>query len=171
MELKFMDAVTSTTRSVNKALASMCQIVVDDHPYTEQQEVMAFTVMAPENTYSAVMKFDLKNAVPPWKGVLVVYVPKASTIALFEKTLGFTERTPVSEFADACGELCNLIMGGCKLEWAHLGYGEIDISIPHTYTSAVAELINFKVRSKYIISFSCKGYGLLTVHIGLGTEN
>ncbi len=171
MELKFSDVVASTTSSVTKALVSMCQSVVDDPPHAEQQDVLAFAVMAPENTYSSVMEFSQKNAVPPCKGVFVLYVQKASAIALFAQTLGFTEKTPASELADACGELCNLIVGGVKLEWARLGYGEIDIGIPRTYTNAVAELINFKVKSKYISSFSCKGSGLLSVHIGVGTED
>lgn len=171
MELKFADVVTSVTGSVHKALASMCQIVVDDHPYAEQQEVIAFMVMASNDTYSSVMKFSQKNAVPPCKGALVVYVQKTNAVALFAKTLGYTEETPIGEFADACGELCNLIMGGIKFELAHRGYGEIDIGIPHTYTRAVTELINFKVKSKCIISFSCKGFGLLSVHIAVGTEN
>lgn len=169
MELDIIDVFTGSLRAVHRALISMSGKKVDEMPYISKQEGSSFMVLAPDNTFSSVILFEHPKSVPPVKGALVVYLSKLNVINLFGESLGFTADSSKSEMADACGELCNLVLGGFKSDMAKQGYGEIEISTPRNYVDNVSEVLPLQTKHRYYMSFSSGQDPLISVTIGIGT--
>lgn len=171
MLLNIIDIASSTMRAVNKTLVGMSHIRLEDMPEVKKTGVSGFRIMMPGDTFASLVTFQQKAKEGTVKGGIVVFISRFNVETIFGD-LGLTNQSDAAEIKDGVSEFCNIVAGAFKTEivalgYEDLGYEDCGLSLPSTYFGLVNEEVAPNVSSKYSLSFSQGGKGILLVDVFL----
>lgn len=164
MLLNIIDIASSAMRAVNRTLASMSDIRLEEMPEVKKISIAGFRIMMPGDTFASLVTFQQTSKEGTTKGGIVVFISRFNIETLFG-ALELTNQSDVLEIKDACGEFCNVVAGAFKTEIVALGYEHFGLSTPSNYFGLVNEEISPHVASKYTLGFSRAGKALLLVDV------
>jgi len=156
------DLVRSLKRAIYKTFFIMCKYSIEGEPTVEKKDIIQwmqrYNVVKPvEYLYASVMTFryGAKKSVYSVDGIIVVYYPEDVADFIFKYINVASEG--VDDIVDACGEFCNIIAGGFKVELVEAGYEELDISVPVTFYGEVNELFEYRGDKQLEITYRKEG--------------
>jgi hypothetical protein len=168
--LNIIDIVTSAMNPAGHTLESMSGIVLEEMPLMRREEVPAAAIYAPEGVYAPFVVYSQSVNTTKIKGAVVIYVSKTNLSTVFG-SLGMSDLSPDPEIRDACGEFCNIVAGVFKTEIVHLGYEDVQLSVPEKYSDDIgASLRGLTGIQRYKLSFSYKGRGVISIEVFMGTS-
>ena len=163
-KLNIIDIVTSAMRAVGHTLGNVCGIVLEEMPSVRRDENIG-AIMMPEGVRTTFVSFSQAYGGKNIKGGVVVYIARTSLPILFG-SLGITDISSESEIRDVCGEFCNIVTGVFKTEIVRLGYEDVQLSVPESYSDNISDAVNaINANFKYKLVFSHNGRGLLSIDV------
>ena len=166
------DLVRCLKRSIYKTFFIMCKHSIEGEPTVEKKPIIQwmqrYNVLKPvEYLYASIITFRYgqKKSVYSVDGITVVYFPEDVADFIF-KYINIAS-DGVDDMIDACGEFCNIIAGGFKVELAEAGYEELDISVPVTFYGDVNELFEYRGDTQLEVVYRKEGELFLMVDLAI----
>ena len=161
MAIGIIDIVTCTVRAYDKAVQSMFNITLGDVPEILKRPVIReHKIKSPRGTITSVI-YLTDAATSKLSGYLIVKIDRNMAKKLLEK-LGLSDKITYEEIKDSCGELCNMIAGYLKTEFAAVGVKGVAISAPSIFEDEIDQDIEgLSTDYRYLMTVFCKEFGQL----------
>ncbi|MFZ5802879.1 MAG: chemotaxis protein CheX [Candidatus Omnitrophota bacterium] len=149
------------------ALKAMFKIEPSEPPVLEMKVVTRVEICSGPESYASLV--TLSHEETKASGFVILYLPKATGKKLLEN-LGIKKPT-AEDVKDIAGEFCSIVAGVFKAEVTKLGLGNMNVSLPKTYSEGVdQEIPGVHVDTKYAVSIFHNDSQLMTVEVAFASE-
>ena len=169
-----IDIIMAAKKAVEKAVETMIHIVLSEKPIIQRKQIIDWQgrmrVIKPVDcAYVAIITLRRQKAQVfhfSVHGFIIIYIPE-DTAGIILKALGMTGPLAEEDIRDGCGEFLNIIAGLFKRYMVGMGYEELEISTPHSFSFHVDELVDYRDNSKFEIVFNHEEMKFLHVDVAV----